>query len=397
MTDAPASASRAVAPFAFLGSDHPMASRITRFRAAIAERAPHAPSATVHADLTLRPDGDDGLVLHRAYWSLQAAGVDGFRATTLSYHATRDRATWLEFPEDPELPGMARLYGPPYRGVLRYMPLRRCTILSETVRRTSTPMIVKFKRPHRLAESWALLKAVHATFGDGRAGFDVPAPLGLDPPVAYSGQTVLPGDDLSDLVDADRGPDLLRRAGALHRAMHAADVGGAPPEDPRQALADLHDDARWVAFALPEHEDTVRMTVAALDRGALDATRAPAFCHGDLVPSQLLLDGDRFAITDFDGARTGDPHRDLAIWLAALTFDVPALDGAVTAGDDAAIERAEAAYLDGYGPHDERRLLWHRAAAEVHYVAVALKKDRHEPSRAQRGLRIAQHCAEALG
>ena len=111
----------------------------------------------------------------------------------------------------------------------------------------------------------------------------------------------------------------------------------------------------------------------------------------------LLLDGDRFAITDFDGARTGDPHRDLAIWLAALTFDVPALDGAVTAGDDAAIERAEAAYLDGYGPHDERRLLWHRAAAEVHYVAVALKKDRHEPSRAQRGLRIAQHCAEALG
>src|SRR6476659_8125952 len=124
MTDAPASASRAVAPFAFLGSDHPMASRITRFRAAIAERAPHAPSATVHADLTLWPDGDDGLVLHRAYWSLQAAGVDGFRATTLSYHATRDRATWLEFPEDPELPEMARMYGPPYRGVLRYMPLR---------------------------------------------------------------------------------------------------------------------------------------------------------------------------------------------------------------------------------------------------------------------------------
>ena len=104
MTDAPASASRAVAPFAFLGSDHPMASRIARLRAAIAERAPDVPGATVHADLTLRPDGDDRLVLHRAYWSLQAAGPDGFRATTLSYHATRDRATWLEFPEDPELP-----------------------------------------------------------------------------------------------------------------------------------------------------------------------------------------------------------------------------------------------------------------------------------------------------
>ena len=200
----------------------------------------------------------------------------------------------------------------------------------------------------------------------------------------------MPGEDLSALVDADRGPDLLARAGALHRAMHASAVDGVALEDPGQALADLRDDARWVAFALPESRGHGARTVAALARHALDAPPAPAFCHGDLVPSQLLLDGDRFAITDFDGARIGDPHRDLAIWLAALTFDVPALDRAVAAGDEATIERAEAAYLDGYGPHDERRLLWHRAAAEVHYVAVALKKDRHEPSRAQRGLRIAQ-------
>ena len=116
------------------------------------------------------------------------------------------------------------------------------------------------------------------------------------------------------------------------------------------------------------------------------------------VAWQLMrrLPDDRFAITDFDGARIGDPHRDLAIWLAALTFDLPALDRAVAAGDEAVIARAEAAYLEGYGAHDERRLLWHRAAAEVHYVAVALKKDRHEPPRARRGLRIARRCTEAL-
>ena len=392
MTDAPASAPRAVAPFAFLGSDHPMAPRLARFRAAIAERAPDVPGATVHADLTLRPDGDDGLVLHRAYWSLQSPGPDGFRATTLSYHATRDRARWLAFPEDPELPDLARL-GP--IEVLRYMPLRRCTFRSWW-EEDGAPAIGKVKRPHRTAAAWRLLLAVHAALGDGAAGFDVAAPRGIGTPHAMFLQTALPGDDLSDGIDLDRGPELLRRAGALHRAMHAADVAGAPPEDPAQALRELRADARWVAFALPESEDTVRATVEALERHALDAPPAPAFCHGDLVPSQLLLDGDRFAITDFDGARIGDPHRDLAIWLAALTFDVPALDRAVAAGDEAAIERAEAAYLDGYGSHDARRLLWHRAAAEVHYVAVALKKDRHEPPRARRGLRIARRCAEAL-
>ena len=393
MTDAPASAPRAVAPFAFLGSDHPMAPRIARFRAAIAERAPDVHGATVHADLTLRPDGEGGLVLHRAYWSLQAAGPDGCSASTLSYHATRDRATWLEFPEDPELPDLARLLA--RIEVLRYMPLRRCTF-RPWWEEDAHAVIAKVKRPRRTADAWRILRAVHAALGDGRAGFDVPAPAGRATPHALSLQTALPGADLSALIDADRGPDLLCRAGALHRAMHAAAVDGIAVEDPDALIAELRADARWVAFALPGHADAVRDVLATLERHAPGVARAPAFCHGDLVPSQLLLDGDRFAVTDFDGARTGDPHRDLAIWLAALAFDVPALDDAVAAGDEAAIERAEAAYLDGYGRHDERRLLWHRAAAEIHYVAVALKKDRHEPFRAARGVRIARACAEAL-
>jgi hypothetical protein len=75
---------------------------------------------------------------------------------------------------------------------------------------------------------------------------------------------------------------------------------------------------------------------------------------------------------------------------------VPALARAAEAGDDAVVERAEAAYLDGYGPHDERRLRWHRAAAEVHSAAVALKKDRHHPARRARALRVARVNAETL-
>ena len=37
-----------------------------------------------------------------------------------------------------------------------------------------------------------------------------------------------------------------------------------------------------------------------------------------------------------------------------------------------------------------------RAAAEVHYVAVALKKDRHHPALAARALQVARACAETL-
>src|SRR4051812_33140744 len=284
MTEAPARAASALAPFSFLGTDHPLGPRLERFRAAIAARALDPAGGTVHADLTLRPDPEAGLVLHRAYWSLQSQRPEGFHATTLDYHATRDRATWLEFPEDPELPDLARLLG--RIEVLRYMPLRRCTF-RPWWDEDGRPAIAKIKRPHRTAAAWQILNAVHAALGDGRAGFDVPSPAGHGTPHAMYLQTALAGDDLSALIDAARGPDLLRRAGALHRAMHAADVPGIPAEDPAGALAELRDDARWVAFALPEHAEAVRDVLAILEARAPGPVATPAFCHGDLVPSQL--------------------------------------------------------------------------------------------------------------
>jgi hypothetical protein len=61
MTDAPASAGSAVAPFSFIGEGHRLAARLERFRAAIAAGGVDASGATVHTDLTLRPGDDGGL------------------------------------------------------------------------------------------------------------------------------------------------------------------------------------------------------------------------------------------------------------------------------------------------------------------------------------------------
>src|SRR5215210_2318734 len=338
MTDAPASASRAVAPFSFIGADHPFAAGLDRLAAHV-DADLLRPGATVHADLTTRPAPGGGLVLHRVYWSVHARRPDGFAATTLVWSAKRDRATWLTFPDDPDLPALADLAARA-DDVLRYVPQRRCTL-------RVAEGIAKVKRPHRAAEAWDLLRAVHAALGDGHAAFDVSAPVEYDAERATFSQTALDGEDLATLVDADHGPGLLRRAGALHAAMHGADVPGAPAIGIAQRLAELRDDAAFVAFLLPEHADAIRDVVAALERRAPgDAVRA--FCHGDLVPSQMLVGDARWAITDFDGCHLGDPHRDLAIWLAALTSDVPALTRAAEDEDDALLYRAEAAYVDGY-------------------------------------------------
>src|SRR4051794_30829602 len=148
--------SPAVAPFSYLAADHPLAPAVERFREAIATRGLDVSRARVHTDLTLRPTAGGGLGLHRAYWSLQRSGPDGFAATTLDYRAKGDRATWLEFPEDPRLPALGDLSGT----VLRYMPLRRCTARADGA-------VGKVKRPRRAAEAWALLGAVNGALGDG--------------------------------------------------------------------------------------------------------------------------------------------------------------------------------------------------------------------------------------
>ena len=394
MTDAPASAPRAVAPFSFLGPGHPFAAGLHRFATHL-DPDLVAPGATVHADLTTRPAPDGGLALHRVYWSVQSRGADGFAARTLVWSARRDRATWLTFPADPELPALADVAARA-SDVLRYVPQRRCTLLVDG--EDGAPAIAKVKRPHRAAEAWRLLGAVHRALGDGAAGFDVSAPLRRDADRATFTQTALAGADLAALIGSGDGPALLRRAGALHAAMHRADVPGVRALDPRQRLVELRDDAAWAAFALPEHGAAIAGVVAALERHAGRVLAAPsAFCHGDLVPSQMLVGAERWAITDFDGCHLGDPHRDLAIWLAALTDDVPALRVAAEAGDEATLGAAEAAYLEGYGDRHGERLRWHRAAAEIHYLAVALKKDRHHPARFARGLALARGCAGSLG
>jgi|SRR5215218_2400805 len=153
MTDAPASASGALAPFSFIGADHPFAAGLDRFAAHV-DPSLVGPGATVHADRTTRPAPDGGLVLHRVYWSVHARGPAGFSATTLAWSAKRDRATWLSFPDDPDLPALPELAARA-TGVLRYLPQRRCTL-------RVAEGIGKVKRPDGAAERGTRLSSSSA-------------------------------------------------------------------------------------------------------------------------------------------------------------------------------------------------------------------------------------------
>lgn len=82
MTDAPASASRAVAPFSFLGADHPSAVGLGRFAARVDTRPPRDPAALA-AELA-RVLGDPG-----ARAAMAAAGRE--RAPAFSWDRSAGR------------------------------------------------------------------------------------------------------------------------------------------------------------------------------------------------------------------------------------------------------------------------------------------------------------------
>lgn len=375
-----------VALFPLIADDHPFFPQVRAFAMQIAERIDeHDAPATVHAEIKAISKPDGNWVLDRFYWSQQTWDAPGrmpFRAQTLTYRAGTGPAAWHCFPRDPYLDAMNvcladLLIGCPTAqvDVLRYVPLRRLTYRFSAG--GATMLVGKFKRRSRFQEAHDRLLAVAQAAAHQRASFRVAAPIGLDAANGLTLQEALPGRNLADALSAKTGAELLYRLGVTHRALHMLEVPGVPAWDSAAFRASVDRNIGWIAFIRPELAEELAHAQRALDRTQLDTGGyEPVFCHGDFVPSQVLIDGDAWAVIDFDLCRQGDLYHELATLIAALPYDVPDL----RAAPSALLERLAACYLAGYQERAGRvlhqgRLLWYRVCMEVYYLALALKKD----------------------
>ncbi|MBI2276827.1 MAG: aminoglycoside phosphotransferase family protein [Dechloromonas sp.] len=382
--------------FAFVAAAHPFYPVVEQLRAMVRTATEFhdfpalagTDACDVHAEIKAQRAGDGGWRLQRAYWSLQRKPADGrqsFRADTAYYKDSDGGCSQHALASDPYLTTAAGyLERNAEVEVLRYVPLRRLTFRTRAGAGFPAACIGKLKRMTKIRESYARLAAVHRAANAARASFAVAAPLHFDAANCVFYQQALAGHGYVADIDPANLVERMRQLGELHAELHDLPVAGMPSWDLGAYWAMIRADVEWIALFRPDCAAVLQGVLPGMERSApVSPAGSHVFCHGDFVASQLLVDGRRLAVTDFDTARRGDAYQEIAKLLASIKYDVPLLRAPFYAGkpiDRPELGAAEAAYLRGYAAVSARRidrdrLRWFRICAEIHYLALALRKD----------------------
>jgi aminoglycoside phosphotransferase (APT) family kinase protein len=255
--------------------------------------------------------------------------------------------------------------GQPDVTLLRYRPHQRCVLLYACQGAEAIAKV--YQHRERAAITWAVMRELHARAPS--LGLVVPTPLAF----VRSGNLVLmtrvAGSSLKQAIretpNASRATELAECAASSLVALHGLRVVGGEERSFAEELAQLRRRAarfQTVAPVLGAEVDDVLARLTALAPQL--AWRGRSFVHGDFKPSQLLLDGDRLALVDFDRAARGDPALDVGNFMAQFRKE------AVRGGPEH-LRPVAARFLAAYDALSPRRPVAQRALA---FEALALAR-----------------------
>jgi hypothetical protein len=212
--------------------------------------------------------------------------------------------------------------------VVRYKPGRRCVIEYDLeIERPDAPpevdTLLGKVRVRRFGKSgYRLLGAFwDAGFGaDARDGISVPEPVGTVSKFRMWLQRKVPGRAATDLLAAPGGVELVRRIAEAAHKIHRAGI----PAERRHTMEDelrlLHERLSAVARMEPRWEGRIGRLLDACDRlGAATPEPTPCGIHRDFYADQVIVDGTRLYLIDFDLYCEGDPALDIGNFLGHIT------------------------------------------------------------------------------
>jgi aminoglycoside phosphotransferase (APT) family kinase protein len=213
--------------------------------------------------------------------------------------------------------------------VTRYKPGRRCVIeydvdverageASETV-----TLIGKIRRRRSGRSAYELLDSLwKAGFAaDAGDGIVVPEPIGMVPELRMWVQRKAAGRVATELLSAPGGDRLASRVAEAAHKLHEAGVPTA--RERRHTMADelriLHECLPHVAALEPRWDERIERVLEACDRlGTATPASPPTWIHRDFYADQVIVDGDRLYLLDFDEYCEGDPALDIGNFLGAV-------------------------------------------------------------------------------
>jgi tRNA A-37 threonylcarbamoyl transferase component Bud32 len=227
--------------------------------------------------------------------------------------------------------------------VLRHKPGKRCVIAYDV--RVQPPegprlkaMIVGKVRSRRFGnEPFRLLETIwKAGFKECCAdGVAVPEPIGVIPGLNMWVQRWVRGTPSGALLAAPDGVALARRiAEAIHK-LHRASVPTQRTHSMADELRILHECVPQVGKLRPELGARLGRLLRECERlGARVTALKPCGIHRDFYPAQVLVDGARLWLIDFDLYCQGDPGLDVGNFIGHLTEESLRTFGDATAWRD---------------------------------------------------------------
>lgn len=203
--------------------------------------------------------------------------------------------------------------------VIRYKPQRRCLIeydvIIEEASQISQMTWIGKVRGKGLDQSSYQLQKILWKLGfhdDSPDGISVPETMGMIPEWNMWLQRKVPGVTATSLLTQTQGLELSRRiAQAVHK-LHQTLIVPHRTYSISDELDILHDRLAQVAPKFPHWQQRLKQVLAGCDRLAATITD-PQFngIHRDFYPDQVLVDGSRLYLLDFDLYTGGDPALDI--------------------------------------------------------------------------------------
>ena len=299
-----------------------------------------------------------------------AAGTAGFSVAELGAHgwALKDapRLDGVSTLRDPE--ALRRIAGPALGlgpepieiELLRYVPRKRA-VLTIVQRDKPGRLYAKLARPQDADDLASCFQAVDRIAGTGAFAFRTPKVMAYLPDLHTVFMSEVPGRPFTEVIGrADSTP--FAAVGTALASLHRSGLRPEAEWTIEHQLDDLQRHLAGMARALPwlaERIDALVAQLSALAPAPFEGKGRPI--HGNLFGDQILWDGSRIGIVDWDRLAWGDPLYDLGRLLAHQIYETALSQGSPDTARGCANALIGAFVRAANCRIDQARLGWHVA------------------------------------